>query len=555
MRLNKLTIGANDLSPENQFKNLNNITIDFSENHWFTVLLGRNGTGKSNILEFLSIIFADLISKKKNPRYQYQIKYWMGDKDELRYIVIDADPKRTTKKYNFTSYSVSHVLVNNQQYPHDIDKYLPSIKAETISFAQFTNEDMPYLPKFIFSYYSGFNTRLQSIFEGYTKSYEQEMRAGVTSLDLKRMFYTKPIHSKLVLLSFLFENNPEINNTLKSVLNLDLDLGIDSILFELIEPSWTNKTDNGDARFWQARGIVQNFLSELIKFSLAPIKVKKVIAQTLYNKTNKEHLYLYIKDSRTFRDFIKDTTPHILFRNLESAIASDLLKDVHINVKIKDNTGFITHRELSEGELQFLTVLGLIYFTRGKESLILLDEPDTHLNPQWSISFLDYLKIFFDEAVQDKSHVILTTHSPLSISALEKEQVQILSRKAGKISIESPDYDPRGMGVAGILTSDMFGLNSTLDKKTNNKLLRMHQLSTKDHLTDDEKNELNQLNNDLNSLDFNFASRDRLEQEFMRARFDLLTGNFFDGEDPTLTQENKLKALNNLVKVLVNKDF
>jgi hypothetical protein len=59
----------------------------------------------------------------------------------------------------------------------------------------------------------------------------------------------------------------------------------------------------------------------------------------------------------------------------------------------------------------------------------------------------------------------------------------------------------------------------------------------------------------LNSLDFKFASRDRLEQEFMRARFDLLTGNFFEGEDPTLTQENKLKALNNLVKVLVNKDF
>ena len=130
MRLNKLTIGTSDLTPENQFKNLNNITIDFSENHWFTVLLGRNGTGKSNVLEFLSIIFADLISKKKNPRYQYQIKYWMGDKDELRYIIIDADPKRTTKKYIFTSYSVSHVLVNNQQYPNDIDKYLPSIKAE-----------------------------------------------------------------------------------------------------------------------------------------------------------------------------------------------------------------------------------------------------------------------------------------------------------------------------------------------------------------------------------------------------------------------------------------
>jgi predicted ATP-dependent endonuclease of OLD family len=41
------------------FKNLRNFSIDFSQK-LTTVLLGYNGTGKSNLLEALIIIFRDL---------------------------------------------------------------------------------------------------------------------------------------------------------------------------------------------------------------------------------------------------------------------------------------------------------------------------------------------------------------------------------------------------------------------------------------------------------------------------------------------------------------
>ena len=64
MRLDKLTIGSAKDSPTHQFKNLKNVTIDFDQDHWVTVVIGWNGTGKSNVLEALAIIFRDLIAQE-----------------------------------------------------------------------------------------------------------------------------------------------------------------------------------------------------------------------------------------------------------------------------------------------------------------------------------------------------------------------------------------------------------------------------------------------------------------------------------------------------------
>lgn len=78
MRLDKLTIGSAKNSPTHQFKNLKNVTIDFDQDHWVTVVIGWNGTGKSNVLEALAIIFRDLIARKRTPAFAFQLAYRMG---------------------------------------------------------------------------------------------------------------------------------------------------------------------------------------------------------------------------------------------------------------------------------------------------------------------------------------------------------------------------------------------------------------------------------------------------------------------------------------------
>ncbi|KAA6315262.1 hypothetical protein EZS27_034251 [termite gut metagenome] len=79
----------------------------------------------------------------------------------------------------------------------------------------------------------------------------------------------------------------------------------------------------------------------------------------------------------------------------------------------KDVDGELSMAELSEGEQQLLTVLGLLKFTKDDESLILLDEPDTHLNPQWKWKYLDFLNKIVNKP--NSTQIIFCTHDPLGI--------------------------------------------------------------------------------------------------------------------------------------------
>ncbi|MDT4289553.1 AAA family ATPase [Methylomonas sp. MO1] len=76
------------------------------------------------------------------------------------------------------------------------------------------------------------------------------------------------------------------------------------------------------------------------------------------------------------RQFARDLSPDELFKMLESTLLSEIISEVNIRVKVASSDEPLTFRELSEGEQQLLTVLGLLKFTGGKDSLFLLDEPD-----------------------------------------------------------------------------------------------------------------------------------------------------------------------------------
>ena len=107
MRLDKLWI--------KQFKNLIGVEIDFSESDWVTVIIGWNGTGKSNILEALVMIFRDLDLGKAKPPFAYRLDY----RCRGQRIAIDADPDRSGEPYlirvlKYTSDSEQEYVVSEQ---------------------------------------------------------------------------------------------------------------------------------------------------------------------------------------------------------------------------------------------------------------------------------------------------------------------------------------------------------------------------------------------------------------------------------------------------------
>jgi predicted ATPase len=470
MRLDKLKI--------DRFKNLYKFKIDFDQDTPTTVIVGRNGTGKSNLLEALVIIFRDL-DLGDRPAFKYELQYFCRNHK----VQIDADPARERNAVEI------------------------KVDDEPISYTRFSQDSTrEYLPNFVFGYYSGSSNRFEQHFEKHQEKFSKALREH-EDRPLRPLFYARLVHSQFVLLSFFTEENQETFHLLEEHLRIK---ALDSALFIMKKPNWKGDEEKGDPRFWYARGVVSTFLDKLYGIALAPMRLNP--------SRSEENLYLYLQNTAALRKLAGSyPNQQEFFKALESTYISDLISEVRIRVHMDDANGSLTFRELSEGEQQLLMVLGLLRFTKEDESLFLLDEPDTHLNPAWSLRYLELISAFVGD--QQSSHVLIATHDPLVIAGLEREQVQLMQRdeKTGRIHADYPEESPRGMGVAALLTSDIYGLRSQLDLPTMRLLDERRELAIKEELTEAERERLRTLNEELDRLDFTTTIRDPLYEPYIKA--------------------------------------
>ena len=354
---------------------------------------------------------------------------------------------------------------------------------------------------------------------------------------LRRLFYCRGAHSQLVLLACLLSDDPVFKKVLK---NLHIE-SLESALFVLKEPHRLrekrrnnkfdeNEINEGDPRFWYARGnVVSEFLDKLWQVAWAPIEQECSKQIDFRGRTEKQkQLYLYVPSKEKLQQLGELVGgPDSFFRYAEGAYIGDLIDEVRITVKkSKGQGGEVEFKQLSEGELQMLTVLGLMRITREDHCLFLLDEPDTHLNPIWKLRYFDdiegVLSSRSDSLVQGESQIFITTHDPMMVGSLKREQVHIISNTDGNTLVEQPDEHPQGMGVSGLLKSEMFGLPSTLDRHTLNKLQRRNDLLAKrkhEGLSEDELQELDCLIVRLDDLGFSREYRDPMYQLFIEQMY------------------------------------
>jgi predicted ATP-binding protein involved in virulence len=131
------------------------------------------------------------------------------------------------------------------------------------------------------------------------------------------------------------------------------------------------------------------------------------------------------------------------------------------------------------------SVLGLVVdFLRRRESypwepgdigvrpsVLLYDEIDTHLHPQWQRRVLPALR----EALPDVQ-IIVSTHSPFVISSCPGARVHVFDLdKAGHATVRQPVDAPVGTSIAATII-DIFGVESRFDIHTEKKLERWKAL-------------------------------------------------------------------------------
>ena len=157
-------------------------------------------------------------------------------------------------------------------------------------------------------------------------------------------------------------------------------------------------------------------------------------------------------------------------------------------------------------------------FTKDEESLVLLDEPDTHLNPIWKWKYLDYLDTVVKR--QASTQIIFCSHDPLVIGNLKKNQVQIFRKnEQGKTESFNPFISPREMSVSKILTSELFGIPSLISKKLEDLLNQKRYLQAKlihGELVDDEKREFEHLKKYFDRIGFDDETADSRYNRFLQ---------------------------------------
>ncbi|WP_320053738.1 AAA family ATPase [uncultured Acetobacteroides sp.] len=90
--------------------------------------------------------------------------------------------------------------------------------------------------------------------------------------------------------------------------------------------------------------------------------------------------------------------------------------------------------DISDGEASLISLFARIWHEHKKAKSIfttcIFDEPDTSLHPEWQKSLVDRFRWFFSLlGKKDNHHIIITSHSPIVVSDLPRENVIFLNTK------------------------------------------------------------------------------------------------------------------------------
>lgn len=119
-------------------------------------------------------------------------------------------------------------------------------------------------------------------------------------------------------------------------------------------------------------------------------------------------------------------------------------------------------RSLSSGHKTVLKIIvELTAFLEGKEpTLVLIDEPETHLHPPLVATLLRSIRECLDQL---NGFAIVATHSPVVLQELPSQYVRVLRRISNRAKFERADIETFGESI-GRITEHVFNLDdSTTD--------------------------------------------------------------------------------------------
>lgn len=479
------------------YKNIRACDIDFTQAPLISAVIGSNGSGKSNLIEALIQILVGCYFKKA-PQFEFSLEF----EAQNRAVVLQKEGGRTI------------VLVDGERMP--LDRFARRLR---------DGPAQVFYPELTLVYYSGECLRVQKLIARYRRHFQKLIRNPETDRFRPLFLQSSNEQSQVILLALFAHGYRELLAHLK----LEAIFGVDIVL---------RSPDGFDPNrhepiLWNTEGAIRRIVAALdatagardSQGSEALLEHSEVGADERARKT------IY-REERTYRFLdqpgggIEELARRLavsgdnVYLALESLRARGMFRSVSFRLRGKNAPEEFTFDQLSEGEKQLLAVVGAVKLTNQKDNLVLLDEPDTHLNPHWSWDYPSMLAEAFKAEQQPRSTVLMATHDPVMISGMVREQVLLAHTATGEESnFSHPRRNPRGQGVANILcSSEFFGLPSSLDKETQKLLDERLAISVKEGLTDKERSRLKELNSQLEMLSPGISERDPEYVAFLRQR-------------------------------------
>lgn len=407
MRLISLTIS--------QYKNLRDFSLSFDGNSFIDVFVGKNGSGKSNLFEALTEIFRHLFEydkEKGNPGFDYTIKYEIdGTKTEIAWnagaLTIDGKARATLGKTP--------------------------------------------LPDNVLIYYSGHNTTVADLVQRYEDSFRKRIKGA--NLDESRRFIGIGPEYKALLLSVLL-TQPEGVKARQFVCQ---KLGIQNIGADLQmvlqRPSFatgalkalgTDSIENFDPRthYWGADGITRDFLDKLVTCVKGEFNHGNVF------DADKDRYQIAV-NIELFQQRFADVSLSDIFRQFDNLKTLGMLADVSIPLTLTSGLN-ATVDHFSDGQFQSVYIYSIVELFKDRNCLILLDEPDAFLHPEWQF---DFLRQVFDitDAAAKTSHVLMSSHSAVTLIPHDKKKIKFFDIKDNQANC----YDlPKAIAIKK-LSSDL----------------------------------------------------------------------------------------------------
>ena len=140
------------------------------------------------------------------------------------------------------------------------------IYSTIVSKAEIKRNKVKYLPKYVFSYYSGVSNRLLEHFDPHQRRFYEELIKSDSIPEQRPFFYARLIHSYFVLMAFYSFSDSKVAKFMEAYLGI---LGLESMLFVTLHTNiyglltlffasstitkiliWSNKGFNSSKRYF-----------------------------------------------------------------------------------------------------------------------------------------------------------------------------------------------------------------------------------------------------------------------------------------------------------------